>query len=185
MEISKKMKKVINIISIIIWMAVIFTFSAMSGEESNQKSKEAIKETVNTIKNFDSKESVESEEKTTTEPNKEVAEKPKNNEEAPKERLVEKLNTPLRKCMHASEYCILSILILNCMQKYNIKKSKSIIIAIIISFIYACTDEFHQLFVNGRAGRFTDVLIDTSGGVIMLLIVFIISLAVLRHKKYN
>ena len=53
MEISKKMKKVINIISIIIWMAVIFTFSAMSGEESNQKSKEAIKETVNTIKNFD------------------------------------------------------------------------------------------------------------------------------------
>ena len=33
MEISKKMKKVINIISIIIWMAVIFTFSAMSGEE--------------------------------------------------------------------------------------------------------------------------------------------------------
>ena len=52
MEISKKMKKVINIISIIIWMAVIFTFSAMSGEESNQKSKEAIKETVNTIKNL-------------------------------------------------------------------------------------------------------------------------------------
>ena len=51
MEISKKMKKVINIISIIIWMAVIFTFSAMSGEESNQKSKEAIKETVNTVIN--------------------------------------------------------------------------------------------------------------------------------------
>lgn len=184
MEISKKMKKVINIISIIIWMAVIFTFSAMSGEESNQKSKEAIKETVNTIKNLDSKESVESEEKTTTEPNKEVSEKPKNNEEAPKERLVEKLNTPLRKCMHASEYCILSILILNCMQKYNIKKSKSIIIAIIISSIYACTDEFHQLFVIGRTSRFTDVLIDTAGAIIGCVF-YIIILKIILNLKNN
>ena len=184
MEISKKMKKVINIISIIIWMAVIFTFSAMSGEESNQKSKEAIKETVNTIKNLDSKESGESEEKTTTEPNKEVAENPKNNEEAPKERLVEKLNTPLRKGMHASEYCILSILILNCMQKYNIKKSKSIIIAIIISFIYACTDEFHQLFVIGRTSRFTDVLIDTAGAIIGCVF-YIIILKIILNLKNN
>ena len=184
MKISKKMKKVINIISIIIWMAVIFTFSAMSGEESNQKSKEAIKETVNTIKNLDSKESGESEEKTTTEPNKEVAENPKNNEEAPKERLVEKLNTPLRKCMHASEYCILSILILNCMQKYNIKKSKSIIIAIIISFIYACTDEFHQLFVIGRTSRFTDVSIDTAGAIIGCVF-YIIILKIILNLKNN
>ncbi len=31
------------------------------------------------------------------------------------------------------------------------------------SFLYACSDEFHQTFVVGRAGLFTDVLIDGIG----------------------
>ena len=43
-----------------------------------------------------------------------------------------------------------------------------------MTFLYACTDEFHQLFVPGRAGRFTDVLIDTTGGIIMLLFIALV-----------
>ena len=35
--------------------------------------------------------------------------------------------------------------------------------------IYASTDEIHQLFVGGRSGRFTDVLIDTAGGFIGIM----------------
>jgi VanZ family protein len=35
---------------------------------------------------------------------------------------------------------------------------------------YACTDEFHQLFVPGRAGLITDVLIDSIGAVFITLI---------------
>lgn len=36
--------------------------------------------------------------------------------------------------------------------------------------LYAATDEFHQLFVPGRAGLFTDVLIDATGAAIGLLL---------------
>jgi VanZ family protein len=43
--------------------------------------------------------------------------------------------------------------------------------AMAITFLYACSDEFHQLFVPGRAGRFTDVLIDcTVAGLITIII---------------
>ena len=36
--------------------------------------------------------------------------------------------------------------------------------------LYAATDEVHQLFVPGRAGLFTDVLIDATGAAIGLLV---------------
>lgn len=35
--------------------------------------------------------------------------------------------------------------------------------SILFSFLYACTDELHQIFVPGRSAQFRDVLIDTLG----------------------
>lgn len=32
-----------------------------------------------------------------------------------------------------------------------------------LAVLYACTDEWHQTFVPGRAGRVTDVLVDAAG----------------------
>lgn len=58
-----------------------------------------------------------------------------------------------------------------------------VLIPIGVTFIYACTDEIHQLFVPGRAGRFTDVLIDTTGGIIMLL--FIALVTHVTHTKHT
>ena len=52
-----------------------------------------------------------------------------------------------------------------------------------VTFLYACTDEIHQLFVPGRAGKFTDVLIDTTGGIIMLL--FIALVTRVARKKHT
>lgn len=40
-------------------------------------------------------------------------------------------------------------------------------------FFYACTDELHQYFVPERACMFTDVLLDTCGGLAGMLISFI------------
>ena len=49
----------------------------------------------------------------------------------------------------------------------------------VFCFIYACTDEFHQLFIAGRSGEFMDVMIDTmgvlNGALLALLIIKIIS----------
>ena len=38
-----------------------------------------------------------------------------------------------------------------------------LVISIIFSFLYACIDEIHQIFVPGRSAQFRDVLIDTLG----------------------
>ena len=39
----------------------------------------------------------------------------------------------------------------------------------LICFVYACSDEWHQTFVPGRAGQFRDVLLDTAGSLTGLL----------------
>ena len=47
--------------------------------------------------------------------------------------------------------------------------------SILGSFIYACSDEVHQLLVPGRSGQICDVLLDTIGACIgVLLFTFII-----------
>ena len=84
--------------------------------------------------------------------------------------------TIIRKGAHFIEYLILNILYFNVLRFY-VGNKKALIFSIILSFIYASTDEIHQIFVAGRAGRFTDVLIDTSGAATgSILLFFIISI---------
>ena len=54
------------------------------------------------------------------------------------------------------------------------------LLALFISFLYACSDEFHQLFINGRSGQVSDVLLDTIGAGLGILMVVI-----LRKWKYE
>lgn len=42
---------------------------------------------------------------------------------------------------------------------------KRYIIAIVISFLYACSDEFHQSIIPDRTPLFQDVMIDTAGAI--------------------
>jgi VanZ family protein len=52
-------------------------------------------------------------------------------------------------------------------------KRASKLYAIMFVFLYACSDEIHQHFVDGRVAAFKDVLIDTAGGICSCLIVSI------------
>ena len=79
----------------------------------------------------------------------------------------------VRKTAHFTEYAILGILFFR--QFFPQKNgSRYFILAILFSFFYACTDEIHQLFIPGRSGQFTDVLIDTLGALFgcLLLVLF-------------
>lgn len=80
-----------------------------------------------------------------------------------------------------SEYAILTLL--GFLTFSFLHGRRRVLIPIGVTFIYACTDEIHQLFVPGRAGRFTDVLIDTTGGIIMLL--FIALVTHVARKKHT
>ncbi|MDW8803165.1 VanZ family protein [Clostridium sp. A1-XYC3] len=77
--------------------------------------------------------------------------------------LGELANFIIRKIAHFLEYLILYLLLFNALSK-GISLKKKLILALFIVFLYACTDEFHQLFVSGRTGRIRDVIIDTFGG---------------------
>lgn len=90
-------------------------------------------------------------------------------------------NFAVRKAAHVSEYCVLAFISYNLVRCYTDKKNHARIYCILIVFLYACTDEIHQLFVPGRSGMFRDVLIDTSGAVIAVVVLYIID----RVKSKN
>ncbi|WP_179632138.1 VanZ family protein [Clostridium peptidivorans] len=78
-------------------------------------------------------------------------------------------NFIVRKAGHFTEYFILYVLLFHALEdNYSLKQS--LIISLAITFLYACSDEFHQIFIPGREGRFRDVLIDTSGGIFALIL---------------
>ena len=85
----------------------------------------------------------------------------------------------VRKTAHFTEYFILYFLSINVMKCYlNIKNT--IFYSFIFSFFYACTDEIHQYFIPGRAMAFRDVLIDSAGA---LLAMIIVSIKIKINKK--
>jgi VanZ family protein len=87
------------------------------------------------------------------------------------------VNYIIRKAAHVIEYCILGILLFKTYSSYLYKKP--LMLSFVSGFLYACSDEFHQYFVPGRGPSFKDVLIDTSG---VLLGVFLICM--LSYRIY-
>lgn len=83
----------------------------------------------------------------------------------------------VRKTAHFTEYAILgSLFFLNLRNWQRPKSSTSmnILLSLIFSFLYACTDELHQIFVPGRSAQFRDILIDTFGASFGVLITYLI-----------
>ena len=80
---------------------------------------------------------------------------------------IEILTTIVRKMAHFTEYFILGILVINSLDISN----KRYLYSFIIGFIYAISDEIHQLFITGRSGKIFDVLID-SLGIIMSIFIY-------------
>ena len=82
----------------------------------------------------------------------------------------------VRKTAHFTEYAILGSLFflnLKSWQRSKSSTSMNILLSLIFSFLYACTDELHQIFVPGRSAQFRDVLIDTLGASFGTLITYL------------
>lgn len=76
----------------------------------------------------------------------------------------------IRKAAHMCEYAVLAFLFFNVLKEYNCKDKNKFLFSFLFAIVYACSDEFHQTFVNGRAGQITDVLIDSLGAFFGLLL---------------
>ena len=86
----------------------------------------------------------------------------------------------VRKAAHMSEYAVLAILFGLTIREY--KKEPWLLRALAATAAYAATDEFHQLFVPGRSGQLKDVLIDTAGGALGLGLLALILYLKRRRK---
>lgn len=76
-------------------------------------------------------------------------------------------HTLVRKTAHFTFYGLLGISAFNLLQSYQIRKT--LFPSLVICFLYACSDEYHQTFVPGRSGQFSDVCIDLAGSLFAIL----------------
>ena len=79
-----------------------------------------------------------------------------------------------RKSAHVLLYMVLGILSAAALSRHIRKTLPLIILAELVSVIYACSDELHQHFSAGRSPQITDVLIDSAGALcgVLLLVLF-------------
>lgn len=82
----------------------------------------------------------------------------------------------IRKCAHFSEYVVMAILAARAACAWFETRRAALLAALVVWAAVPCVDETIQLFVPGRDGRFTDVLIDMSGGLLGLCLAGLIRL---------
>ncbi len=90
--------------------------------------------------------------------------------ETEKAQILHNVEHIIRKIAHFSIYTVVGLLLMLLCKTYNIKEFDRIAICLIIGIIYATSDEIHQVFVPGRGPMFTDVLIDSMGVTVGMLI---------------
>lgn len=132
------MRRKIFAVAALLWMIVIFSFSAKVAEDSEEMSR--------SVGMLIGKAVI-----------KEYKEWPGKRQAA----FAAKIDYPVRKAAHASEYALLGILLTGAIMDIRKPWKRQLLACFLIGAAYAASDEFHQLFVPGRSGQ-----IDQSGTVL-------------------
>ena len=104
-------------------------------------------------------------------------------EAARQESIISSLQHLVRKSAHFTVYLALGVTSFSALCTYDLKRKTKAISALSLCVPYAVSDELHQLFVPGRAGRIGDVLLDSCGAVCGILLVM--GVIALYKKKHN
>ena len=176
-------------------MAVIFMFSAQSRSQSSALSTKITTAIVRIFSNDNKNQSAGANKNeadkntaTTQKPSTETstgttANKNENNGSAltkEQQALVNKSHTPIRKIAHMLEFGSLATLSLLFLITWPGKLWWRYLAALGFTLIYAGTDEFHQLFIDGRGPQLSDVFVDFTGALIASTIALIIIIIVRR-----
>ena len=159
-------KAIILLIMVIIWMGLIFYMSNSNGDDSGSESEDIVTFIIDKYDKI-------------TNASIETISYHKSPE------FIKNANFYFRKMCHFSEYFILGILLfcfLIALNRYSLLKC--VLYSILISILYACSDEFRQTFINGRSGQIIDILIDCSGAIIGVILIRIVDkFTKKRHKN--
>ncbi len=143
-------KRIVNrrLVPVLLWMLVIFLFSAQNGEKSGVGSDFLTDCLVKILSPWY-----------------------RGLAEAEQLRWYARLSLLIRKCAHMTEYGILAVLTANWLRFRAVKRTWSMwAFTLAVCTAYAASDEFHQTFVADRSGNFFDVCVDFCGMVIGLSI---------------
>ena len=86
---------------------------------------------------------------------------------------------------YKSDYFILGIALVSFLREFSISIQKLLLLSIFLAFLYACSDEVHQLFIPGRTGRAFDVFIDTLGASSGVLLYYLLFRKKLKEVRYE
>lgn len=141
----------------IVWMCIIFAFSAQTKEESGAVSETFTYHMVSSTRTFFHLDM----------------------SDARVKEIADAIEGFVRKAAHMTEYGILSVLLFIWLGQWEMSFLRRGGTAFGAAAVYAATDEIHQLFVPGRAGKFSDVCID-SAGAILGIVVFVLLFNMVR-----
>lgn len=138
---------------------IIFGFSSQDGEKSGNISKKITEEIITRIP--------------------QIQEKEQNEREA----ITLRIEKVIRKIAHFSIYTAVGLLLMALISTFEMKEKNRIIISLIIGIIYASSDEIHQSFVPERSPMITDVMIDTMGVMLGILLIMLGKAIIKKYKK--
>ena len=95
---------------------------------------------------------------------------------------VERFAKTIRKCAHFGEYFILGVLAYNTAKGFKI--NKPILSTFLFCFVFAISDEIHQLFISDRSGNVIDVAIDCFGSLMSIFLIHLIEKKCFQEKKH-
>lgn len=157
--------RILSIFTTIIWMVVIFRFSQDTGVTSHELSDRCVEIFNKAVYYFTGKDL-------------RIAISPSNYD------LIEQF---FRKMAHMFIYFVLSINIMVVLFTFNLHMVIRMFLSLLFCFLYALTDEYHQLHVEGRGASFWDCMIDTTGallGVFAALILYCILYTIMiKYQK--
>ena len=158
--------RVASICMLLFWMGVIFFLSSQNATESDATSGRVI--TILLSRFYPSYETLS---------------------ESAKAELISSFQFFARKTAHFLIYAVLGFFSFLTVVSYRtLRFGQRIVTAGVICIFYSLTDEWHQTVVSGRSGEWRDILIDSSGAVAALLVLWLLCFLIkpiYRRVKYR
>lgn len=139
---TRTLLRIFSLATAVLIMIAIFCMSAQSGEESSSLSGSLTGSVLDKTENGFSE-----------------------LDDAEKSEIIESVGKYVRKAAHFAEYFVLCGALTVFAFTFEIKRISACGLSIALATVYAASDEIHQLFVPGRCGLLTDVLIDAAGAI--------------------
>lgn len=155
-------KNILRIILILLLLGtfyIIFGFSSQDGEKSGSLSRRITEKIATLIPQIQKENEIE------------------------KENIMNTMESIIRKMAHFSIYTAVGLLLMALVSTYNIKEKNRLIISLTTGIIYATSDEIHQSFVPGRSPMITDIVIDTMGVILGILLIILGKKIIKKYRK--